>query len=102
MDRRAFTGTVAGGLVIARSLALAQPTASLRRIGFLTFSSEATSAHLRAAFKEGMQDLGWLEGKNVEYRYVYADNDVGRLDAMVSELIGQKVEVIVLASQQTA
>jgi putative ABC transport system substrate-binding protein len=102
MDRRAFIGTVAGGLVIARSLALAQPTASLRRIGFLTFSSEATSAHLRTAFKQGMQDLGWLEGKNVEYRFVYANGDVDRLDALASELIGQQVSVILVGSSQSA
>ena len=102
MDRRAFIGTVAGGLVIARSLALAQPTASLRRIGFLTFSSEATSAHLRTAFKQGMQDLGWLEGKNVEYRFVYANGDVDRLDPLVSELIGQQVSVILVGSSQSA
>ena len=51
-----------------------------------------------AAFKQGMHDLGWLEGKNVEYRIVYADGDVNRLDALASELIGQKVDVIVVAN----
>jgi putative ABC transport system substrate-binding protein len=102
MDRRAFIGTVAGGLVIARSLALAQSAASLRRIGILQTSSEATSAHLRTAFKQGMQDLGWLEGKNVEYRFVYANGDVDRLDALASELIGQQVSVILVGSSQSA
>ena len=62
----------------------------------LWFASEAATAHLRAAFKQGMHDLGWLEGKNVEYRFVYADGDVDRLDTLASELIGQKVEVIVV------
>jgi len=32
--------------------------------------------------KQGMYDLGWLEGKNVEYQIVYADLDVGSLDAL--------------------
>ena len=49
-----------------------------------------------------MQDLGWLEGKNVEYRYVYADNDMGRLDALARELIGQQVNVILVGSGQSA
>ena len=70
----------------------------LRRVGFLAFSSEATSAHLRAAFTQGMQDLGWLEGKNVEYRFVYANGDVDRLDALASELIGQRVDVILVGA----
>ena len=45
-----------------------------------------------------MRELGWLEEKNVEYRFLYADGDVDRLDALASELIGQKVEVIVAGS----
>ena len=45
-----------------------------------------------------MHDLGWLDGKNVEYRFVYADGDVNRLDALASELIRQKVEVIVVGT----
>jgi putative ABC transport system substrate-binding protein len=45
-----------------------------------------------------MQELGWWEGKNVEYLFRYAYGDVDRLDALASELIGQKVEVIVTGS----
>jgi len=90
------------GLLIAHPLSRGQPAATIRRVGMLSFSSEATFAHLRAALKEGMHDLGWLEGKNVEYRIVYANGDVDRLDALADELIGQKAEVIVVSSQQTA
>jgi putative ABC transport system substrate-binding protein len=41
-----------------------------------------------------MNDLGWTEGKNVEYRFVYADDAADRLDALAGELIRQRVEVI--------
>ena len=58
----------------------------------------AAIAHLRAAFAEGMHDLGWLDGKNIEYRFAYADGDVDRLGAMVNELIVQQVAVIVVSS----
>jgi putative ABC transport system substrate-binding protein len=54
------------------------------------------------AFTQGMQDLGWLEGKNVEYRFVNADGDVGRLDALARELVGQQVDVILVGSGQSA
>jgi putative ABC transport system substrate-binding protein len=64
--------------------------------------SEATGDHLRAAFKEGMQDLGWIDGKNVEYRIVSANGDVDRLDGLASDLIGQKFEVIVTSTSQAA
>jgi hypothetical protein len=78
------------GLLVAHWSSLAQPAASIRRVGFLNFSSESTNAQLRTAFRQGMHDLGWLEGKNVEYRFVYANGDVDRLDAQAGELARER------------
>ncbi len=102
IDRRTFIGSAAGGLVIARSLAHAQSAGTTRRVALMFLFSEATGDHLRAAFKEGMQDLGWIDGKNVEYRIVSANGDLDRLDGMAHELIGQKIEVIVTSTSQAA
>ena len=102
ITRRSVLLAGGAGLLVAHPLSRGQPAATIRRVGLLTFSSEATSAHLRAAFKQGMQDLGWLEGKNVEYRFVYANGDVDRLDALARELVGQKVDVILVGSSQSA
>ena len=66
------------------------------------FSSEAAGAHLLAAFKQGMQELGWLERKNIEYRIVYAGSDASRLDALARELVGQQVDVILVGNGQSA
>ena len=95
---------LAGGvsLLAAQRLSHGQPAATIRRVGSLASSSEATNAHLHTAFKQGMHDLGWLEGKNVEYRFVYANGDVERLDALAIELIGQRVDVILVGSGQSA
>jgi len=98
------TVLLAGGISLlgARRLAHGQPAGTIRRVGWLAFSSGAAGAHLIAAFKQGMQDLGWIEGKNVEYRFAYANSDVARLDALAGGLVVQNVEVIVVSSQQTA
>jgi len=90
------------GLVVAHRPSHGQPAATIHRVGLLSFSSESAGAQLRAALKEGMHDLGWMEGKNLEYRFVFANGDVDRLDALAGELIRQKVGVIVVSSQQTA
>jgi len=82
------------GLLIAHRLSLGQPAAAVRRVGWLSLGTKAGTAEVYAAFRQGMHDLGWLEGKNVEYQIAYADADVGRLDALASELINQKVDVI--------
>ncbi len=87
-------------LLVAHPLARGQASATLRRVGLLGAGSQAANTQLRAAFTQGMRDLGWFEGKNVEYRYVY--NDVGRLDAPARELVGQKVDVILAGSGQSA
>jgi putative ABC transport system substrate-binding protein len=102
IDRRTFLGVVAGGLVVAQSAAEAQPAAPIRRVGWLSFASEATGVHLFVALRQGMQELGWQEGKNVEYLFAYADGDVERLDGLARKLLGNGAEVIVVASQQTA
>ena len=86
------------GLLVAHRLSLGQPAATMRRVGWLGSGSQAAGAHLRAAFTQGMQDLGWLEGKNVEYRFAYADDDMNRLDALARELVGQQVDVIVIGN----
>jgi len=94
----------AGGIgpLAAHRLSIAQPTATTRRVGWLTVGPEASVASLLAALKRGMTDLGWQEGKNIEYRIVYADSDMNRLDASASELMNQKVDVILVGSAPTA
>ena len=86
------------GLLFAHRLSIGQPTTTMRRVGWLSLASATESALLYASFKQGMQDLGWLEGKNVEYRFVYADSEMNRVDALASELIGQKVDVIAVGN----
>jgi hypothetical protein len=77
------------GLLVADRVSRGQPAATIRRVGLLSFSSEAAGAHLRIALKQGMQDLGWMEGINVEYRVVYA-NGAWTLGRLAGELIRRK------------
>src|SRR5205809_6668358 len=95
---------LAGGvsLLVAHRLSHGQPATTIRRVGWLASGSHAANSHLRAAFTQGMQDLGWLEGKNFEYRSVYAEGDASRLDALARELVGQQVDVILVGAGQTA
>ncbi len=89
------------GLLVAHPLGRGQPAANTRRVGWVSLGSIASPAEGYGAFKQGMHDLGWLEGKNVAYQAAYADGDVNRLDILASELIGQKVDVIVVGNATT-
>ena len=86
------------GLLVTHRLSIGQPAVTIRRVGWLTLGPGASRAHLLAALKQGMHDLGWQEGKNIEYRIVYADGDMNRLDASASELTRQQVDVIVVGN----
>jgi putative ABC transport system substrate-binding protein len=91
---------LAGGiaLLVAHMIAHGQPAGTIRRVGWVSLGSKVSPAEAYAAFKQGLRDLGWMEGKNIEYRIVYADGDVKRLDALASELISQSVDVIVVGN----
>jgi len=64
VDRRAFLGTVAGGLLTAPLTAEAQEAAKAARIGWLAVNLTA-NPRLREAFVQGLRDLGYVEGRNV-------------------------------------
>ena len=102
ISRRAVLLAGSIGLLFAHRLSRGQPAATIRRVGCLALASETSAVNLLAALKHGMHDLGWQEGKNIEYRVVYSDGDVNRVDALASELISQKVDVIVVSAVPTA
>ncbi len=98
ITRRSFLLASGVGLLVAHPLSHGQPAATIRRVGSLSQASEASVTHLYAAFTQGMRDFGWLEGQNVDYQFIYANGDFDRLDALASELIGQKVDVLLAGS----
>ncbi len=93
ITRRNVSPAVGFALSVHR-LSSADSAATMRRVGWLSTRSQADSEDLRAAFAQGMRELGWLEGKYVEYQFAFADGDVGRLDDLASELVARKVDVI--------
>jgi ABC-type uncharacterized transport system substrate-binding protein len=96
MDRRAFIGSLAGGLLAGPFGADAQPTAKVFRIGYLAANSLATSPpNLHEAFRQGLRDLGYVEGRNVVIEYREAEGKFERLPGLAAELIALNVDVIV-------
>jgi putative ABC transport system substrate-binding protein len=98
MDRRAFLAGAA--TLLAAPLATeAQQAAKVARIGYLS-PNLASSPHLRDAFLQGLRDLGYVEGRNVEIEYRDADGKSERLPAFAAELVSLKVDLIVAAAYQ--
>jgi putative ABC transport system substrate-binding protein len=79
---------------LATSLA-AQPAEKVARIGYLT--SHSPDTFRVQAFRQGMRDLGWVEGRNLIIDYRSADGKVDRLSSLAAELVALNVQVIVAA-----
>jgi len=94
MDRRSFISTLAGGLLAAPLAAEAQPAGKVPRIGFL-FSGASGPAREVDTFRQGLRDLGYVEGQNIAIEYRFAGGQVERLPELAAELVRLKLDVIV-------
>ena len=95
MDRRAFIAGVAGGLVGARSVAVAQSAPKVYRIGFLGGTPPTAEASLWGGFLQGLRELGYIEGKNILIEGRYYGDRIERVSALAAELVRLNLEVIV-------
>jgi len=97
VHRRAFLGTVAGGLLAIPLVAEAQPKAGVPRIGYLGNSSPSLESDLVDAFRQGLGEFGYTEGQNITIEYRWAEGKYDRFPDLVADLVRLKVDVIVTA-----
>jgi putative tryptophan/tyrosine transport system substrate-binding protein len=94
-------------ILAAAHLAEAQQPKSVPRIGFLSrdlhpSDSRAPSPHNLEAFRQGLRELGYIEGKNIIIEYRYADGRSERLPALTEELVRLNVDAIVADASNSA
>ena len=93
MNRRAFIGFLASGLLAAPLAAEAQPAARTARIGFLWGGTLNPSA-LRE-FEDALRELGWVSGRNITIEHRAAEGRSERLPQLAAELVQAQVSVMV-------
>jgi len=86
---------LAVSLTLAPLAAAGQQAAKVPRIGYLGYSAPALEGHLVGAFRQGLRDLGYVEGRNIVIEYRSAEGKLERLPELSAELVRLKVEVIV-------
>jgi putative tryptophan/tyrosine transport system substrate-binding protein len=94
MKRRHLLTLVAGAAVLFPFAVGAQPDRPSRVIGFLSGVSPGTYTAFIAAVRRGLEETGYVEGKNLKIEYRWADEHRDRLPALAEDLVRGKVEVI--------
>jgi putative ABC transport system substrate-binding protein len=102
MQRREFIALLGGTAASWPLGAHAQQAGRMRRIGFFSIGARTDvsgpSQRRLGAFRRGLAELGWIEGRNLVIDERWADSDAGRLQASAAELVGLRPEVIFVSN----
>jgi putative ABC transport system substrate-binding protein len=80
----------------------AQTPGPVPHVGYLDFGSPASGAVNLDAFRQGLRDLGWVEGRNIVLEVRFADGKPARLPELAAELVGLHVDLIFASSAPAA
>src|SRR5215472_11634242 len=95
-------GLLATAFIATALPAHAQQTGKIFRIGFLDNSTASGMAVLLDAFRQELSKLGWIEGKNIAIEYRFAEQKPERVPELAVELVGLKVDLIVVGGTPEA
>jgi putative ABC transport system substrate-binding protein len=93
MRRRELVLLLGGAMITARILRAQRKV--MPAIGFLGSTSPGVNAAYVAAFRQGLGDIGYVEGQNLAIEYRWAESHYDRLHAMAADLVGRDVDVII-------
>src|SRR5438093_13732745 len=100
MKAAALLAILGLSLLLAPLPAATQPASKIHRIGFLWNASPSLTYHLLEAFRHGLRERGYVEGKDLTIEHRYAEGNPDLLPGLAAELVSLKVEVIVVSGSQ--
>jgi len=102
MRRREFITRIGSAALILPHATLAQSPPEIPRVGWIVGSPLQTTKHVFEAFRQGLRDLGYVEGQTIALEPRSADGRMERMPRLVDELIRIKVDVLVVTNSPAA
>jgi putative tryptophan/tyrosine transport system substrate-binding protein len=100
MSKKIFCFALVAILLALSFSVEAQQPKKVPRIAFLFGASASSNTDRTEAFRQGLRDLGYIEGKNILIEYRYAERKLDRVPSLVAELVQLKVDVLVVPFQE--
>src|SRR5713226_2307585 len=97
MSKKIFSLALSAMLLALGFTVYAQQPTKIPRIGFLGAVSRSTVSARTEAFRQGLRELGYVEGKNIVIEYRYVEGKLDRVSELAAELVRLKVDIIVTA-----
>ena len=97
MRRREFIKLIGGSVATAWPIGARAQQLPMPIVGFISSRSQKESTTVVDAFRQGLRDLGYVEGQNVAVEYQWADGQLDRLPTIAANLVNRRVAVIVAA-----
>ena len=100
MRRRDFIAALGGAAAMPLAVRAQQQAGKMPRIGYLRLTSPSDRPPLLDAFRQGLRELGWVEGQNIVIDYRFAEDRLDRLPDLAAELVRLKVDILVSVGTQ--
>jgi putative ABC transport system substrate-binding protein len=102
MQRRDFIAGLGAGVALPFAAWAQQPSTAVPVVGWLDGQSPESVREVLPAFRRGLAETGYVEGRNVIVEYHWAENDNDRLSALAADLVRRHVAVIVASTTSSA
>src|SRR5947207_117098 len=102
MNRRAFIGLIGPALVVLPHGVVAQSASKRPLVAVLSGASSITATRYLNGFPQGLQELGYADGRNIDIAYRYADGIMERMAALAHDIVGLRPDVIVVGNTPAA
>src|SRR5688572_20480991 len=102
MRRREVIGVIGAAAMWPIAARAQQPAGRVYRIGYLGSGSLSGSVQFVAAFRQGLRELGWVEGQNIVVDYRFAEGRFQRLPDLAAELVRLRADIILAAPTPAA